>query len=252
MPLDAAGREPGSAHYGEPKHDPAPSGASEGPKVGGGSKLSKKLGPLPVWGWGAVAAGVLFVLWYRARSSASSSASMSGTGATSLPSSGAGVTYPNSGGMSPLDTSLNDLVHAQEAVIQSLQGTNAQLVAQGQAPAVQPPAAPGSNPVTDLYQRLLGRAPDTGGAAFFGPELGSTPTSRQTLQAFQQVAQSPEGLAYAAAHPHDFWTGAYEEVLNREPDAAGIQYWQNLAQTTSQTNAATQFANTSKTETGVK
>lgn len=233
MPLDAAGREPGAAHYGEPSHASAPSGD---PKPGG-SKLSKKLGPLPLWGWGVVGAAVLGFLWYRARSASSSTTATSATG-TDLSGLGA---VPTSSGMSPLDTSLQNLVNAQQAVIQSLQSN---------APGTSTSVASSSftQPVTNLYNNLLGRAPDTSGATFFGNELGQNPTSSEVLQAFQQIGASSEAQQYAAANPQAFWTGAYREVLNREPDAAGIQYWQHLAQTTSLQNATQQFAASAKSE----
>lgn len=242
MPLDVAGREPGAPGYEGPAHHSAPSGEGT-PSGKGGSKLSKKLGPLPLWGWGVVGAAVLGFLYYRSRSGGTTSAS-SATGATGTIGS-----VPVGSAQDPVVTGLNDLVHAQQAVIQSLTpGASAA----GATVGTQVGAAPGSTPVSNLYSNLLGRSPDAGGATFFGGELGANPTSQSVLQAFQQVASSPEGLAYAASHPQDFWTGAYREVLNREPDAAGIQYWQHLAQTTSQQNATQQFALAAKKEEGLK
>lgn len=237
MPLDAAGHEPGSPDYSGPAHHSSPSADGKSPaKLSG---LGKKVGPLPLWGWGVIGAAVLGFFVLRARASSTTSAS-SPTGSTA---NVGGI--PTGGAMTPLDTSLNDLVNAQQAVIQSLQSQAASV------PSVQTDAVTG-NPVSNLYGNLLGRTPDTSGATFFGNELGKNPTSNNVLQAFQQIASSPEGQQYAAQNPSAFWTGAYREVLNREPDAAGVQYWQHLAQTTSVQNATAQFSTAAKNEEGLK
>ncbi len=89
--------------------------------------------------------------------------------------------------------------------------------------------------VDGVYQRLLGRAADDGGRAFFASALDG----RQTLQRVEAaVASSPE---YAQSHPgasgfldalfngadhlRALVSGAYQQVLHRAGDAAGLDYW---------------------------
>ncbi len=89
--------------------------------------------------------------------------------------------------------------------------------------------------VDGVYQRLLHRAADDGGRAFFASALDGG----QTLQRVEAaVAASPE---YAQSHPgasgfldalfngpdhlRTLVSGAYQQVLHRAADAAGLDYW---------------------------
>ncbi len=87
--------------------------------------------------------------------------------------------------------------------------------------------------VDGVYQRLLGRAADAGGMTFFASALDAGQAVQQVEAA---VASSPE---YAQAHGGGFLdalfngtdhlkslvSGAYQQVLHRAGDAAGLAYW---------------------------
>ncbi len=89
--------------------------------------------------------------------------------------------------------------------------------------------------VDGVYQRLLNRAADEGGRAFFASALDGGQTVQQVEAA---VAASPE---YAQSHPgasgfldalfngadhlRALADGAYQQVLRRAGDAAGLDYW---------------------------
>ncbi len=65
------------------------------------------------------------------------------------------------------------------------------------------------------YEDLLGRAPDSGGLAYWNALL-SAGTSRSTVA--YDIATSPEGRG-------DLVAGYYEAYLGRAPDAGGLSYW---------------------------
>lgn len=84
--------------------------------------------------------------------------------------------------------------------------------------------------IAQMYQDVLGRAPDTGGAEYWQQQFGNEidPTE---LAAFRQAA-APELAAQTAAQNAQLQnqsanqvTDLYKTALDRAPDAAGLQYW---------------------------
>ncbi len=88
--------------------------------------------------------------------------------------------------------------------------------------------------VDGVYQRLLNRAADEGGRAFFASALDAGQTVQQVESA---VASSPEyarthggggfldALFNGTDHLKSLVSGAYQQVLHRAGDAAGLDYW---------------------------
>jgi hypothetical protein len=91
----------------------------------------------------------------------------------------------------------------------------------GVAPAPPISAAAAQAYVNAVYQGLLGRAPDAGGASYWAAALVAA-TSRATF-------------TNALAHSDEFYRvkvieTAYSRYLHRAPDAAGLQYWTSQMQ----------------------
>ncbi len=108
-----------------------------------GSKLTKKLGPLPVWGWAIVGGAVLVVVyrWYSAKNAAASAATTAATapttGTTGLGSADTGAGA--GGGSSGAGNGYNDGGTGQLAAILAQlqsQGIGATSAGPGTAPAV--------------------------------------------------------------------------------------------------------------------
>jgi len=87
----------------------------------------------------------------------------------------------------------------------------------------QPPTT--ESKVTEIYVATFGRAPDTAGLAYWvGQVAAGSLTLDQVAQSFfdqpETKAKYPEGTSYAS-----FITTIYQNVLNRDPDQAGLNYW---------------------------
>ncbi len=86
--------------------------------------------------------------------------------------------------------------------------------------------------VDGVYQRLLNRPADNGGRAFFASSLDNGQSVQQVESA---VASSPEyaqshagfldALFNGTDHLKTLVNGAYEQVLRRAGDSAGLDYW---------------------------
>ena len=70
--------------------------------------------------------------------------------------------------------------------------------------------------VTSLYQNVLGRAPDSGGNAFWLNALASGASRTQVAFGF---LTSPEAAAKQTT------SADYSGILNRSPDAGGLNFW---------------------------
>jgi Ca2+-binding RTX toxin-like protein len=95
-------------------------------------------------------------------------------------------------------------------------------------------------PVILAYQAIYGRVPDAGGLEYWtgvyesnhGLDNPNTTTVNETmvavLKAFVNPAQTPEFVSRYGANPSgdQFVAAAYQNVLNRAPDQAGLTYWQ--------------------------
>jgi len=73
--------------------------------------------------------------------------------------------------------------------------------------------------IANLYQGVLGRAPDAGGAAYWAERFGSE-VDPEEAALFTQAAE-PELIARTPAHIANL----YKEVLGRAPDTGGAAYW---------------------------
>jgi S-layer protein len=95
-------------------------------------------------------------------------------------------------------------------------------------------------PVILAYQAIYGRVPDAGGLEYWtgvyesnhGLDNPDTTTVDEALvavlKAFVNPAQTPEFVSRYGANPSgdQFVAAAYQNVLNRAPDQAGLTYWQ--------------------------
>jgi hypothetical protein len=76
--------------------------------------------------------------------------------------------------------------------------------------------------VDELYQRVLGRPADPAAKAYWADRLTSG-TAESTFASF--VYGSPELYGRAGGTPTGYVALLYRDVLGREPDAAGADYW---------------------------
>lgn len=75
--------------------------------------------------------------------------------------------------------------------------------------------------ITEMYQDVLGRAPDAGGLQFWLDRLAD---GARTQDIGAQFYSSPEYVE--ASGSTDAWLGRlYRALLDREPDASGLAYW---------------------------
>ena len=91
-------------------------------------------------------------------------------------------------------------------------GTGAAPTTAGQIP---PPSAPApiSAGIQSLYQDILYRAPDAGGAEYWQQRFGDT------------VDETERNLFMQAAKPEQQVADMYRNVLGRDPDPGGLTYW---------------------------
>lgn len=106
--------------------------------------------------------------------------------------------------------------------------TAAALTVAGASPAaaVTPPNGPDALSIDRLYHAYFLRDPDPGGLAFWR----STHASGTPLSAISaEFARSAEfGARYGALDDTEFVRLVYRNVLERDPDAAGLAYWTGL------------------------
>ncbi|MEZ5228181.1 MAG: DUF4214 domain-containing protein, partial [Acidimicrobiales bacterium] len=85
------------------------------------------------------------------------------------------------------------------------------------------PLRPEEGQIERLYRAVFDRSPDPEGFAYWF-RLRSTTTSLETIAA--EFITSPEFAAVAGAPSDDeFVVRLYRNVLDREPDADGLEYW---------------------------
>lgn len=78
--------------------------------------------------------------------------------------------------------------------------------------------------VARLYQAGLGRAPDTAGLSFWAGRVQAGAPLEELAQGFLGSAEFQARIG-ANATDAQFVAGLYRNVLGREPDAGGLQYW---------------------------
>lgn len=93
--------------------------------------------------------------------------------------------------------------------------------------------------VTRLYREILRREPDPAGHRFWLETLRSRRLLVASLAA--QLYASPERHAAAGGTDHAWLAGLYREVLRREPDPAGLDYWAGTARARGRAAVATAF-----------
>lgn len=87
--------------------------------------------------------------------------------------------------------------------------------------------------VTELYRNVLGRAPDSDGATYWQNQLTSGAQDRaQLLVGFSESSENVSASAsvfsngvFAPSQTAISVLAAYQTVLGRAPDAAGLAYW---------------------------
>ena len=79
--------------------------------------------------------------------------------------------------------------------------------------------------VRDLYLGTLGRPPDSGGLSFWVNELRSGRASVPSVSA--QFYASPEYFQRSGGTTSAWITDLYRQILHRDPDAGGLEYWVN-------------------------
>ena len=92
-------------------------------------------------------------------------------------------------------------------------------------------AASASDPISSLYQSVLGRAPDAGGLAYWNQQLANGVPLATIQQQFQASPEANKNTAATntstASTASDPISGLYQSVLGRAPDAGGKAYWQS-------------------------
>lgn len=78
--------------------------------------------------------------------------------------------------------------------------------------------------VARLYQAALGRAPETGGLSFWAGRVQAGVPLAELARGFLDSAEFQARIG-ANATDTQFVTVLYRNVLGREPDAGGLQYW---------------------------
>ena len=109
--------------------------------------------------------------------------------------------------------------------------------------------------VTDiggLYQSVLGRAPDAGGAAYWAQQFGNTIGPEQVAIFRNAAAPELAATGYGGTAASGSSTAAipsglssvsdlYQQILGRAPEAEGLQYWQQQFGNTIDPNEIAQF-----------
>jgi hypothetical protein len=77
--------------------------------------------------------------------------------------------------------------------------------------------------LSNMYQGILGRAPDEGGLDYWHGQLESGDMNEQ--QIFKSFAESPEFQGLYKNNPNDAIGDLYQYSFNRAPDQGGLDYW---------------------------
>jgi hypothetical protein len=208
----------------------APSGGGEGGALHGAHMpgfLTKKYGPLSGWAWGLIiAVGLGLIMYMRSRSAASSTGQGTATGSGALDVSGAPVGSGATGFTADQLGQLSSIVNGEVATGLANAAPGSSSTDTGGTTAA---SAPATNPlsayVNEEFSNLLGRAPDAGGASYWGGQLANGQTSSQQ---FLAIESTPEAAARASSDASSFVQGQYEQVLGRQADSAGLAYWTGI------------------------
>ncbi len=87
--------------------------------------------------------------------------------------------------------------------------------------------------ITELYDRILHRAPDSAGLAFWRSEVGARGRPRVAADFFASIESRRDRV-----------TRLYAEILDRAPDVAGREYWAGRLRTTNDVRLAASLAST--------
>ncbi len=109
--------------------------------------------------------------------------------------------------------------------------------------------------IAAFYQGVLGRQPDLSGMEYWANDLAKGDSLVDIANAFinstEFIARFPSAAASAdQGGPHDqaFVTALYNNILDRAPDTAGLNYWVNSLATGTETRATLLTAFTGSTE----
>jgi len=98
-----------------------------------------------------------------------------------------------------------------------------------------------SEPIARLYYAILDRAPDTEGMSFWMQAYRNGKTLEEITEAFLNLPEYLEGQGERT--DLEFIEALYRDVLDREPDGLGAQFWvMQLAQGESRANVILGFA----------
>lgn len=89
--------------------------------------------------------------------------------------------------------------------------------------------------ITDLYDRILHRAPDSAGLAFWRSEIGTRGRARVAGDFFASIESRRDRV-----------TRLYQEILGRAPDGPGREYWAGRLRTTNDVRLAASLASTAE------
>lgn len=89
--------------------------------------------------------------------------------------------------------------------------------------------------VADLYDRILHRAPDSAGLAFWRREVGTRGRARVAADFFASIESRRDRV-----------TRLYQEILGRAPDAEGREYWADRLRTVNDVRLAASLASASE------
>lgn len=204
------------------------------PEGGGGFSLKKKVGPLPLWGWGAIGVGILAFLYYRSKNAGG------GTPAvlpTAMGATGDANANGNPVGYDALSSQITGVAGQLGTLQQQLAGSMGTTSTSGVT-------TPATGQAGSWYTSFLGRPADTAGASFWNNQI----QSGGALSAFQQLESTPEAQQYAANNPGAVVGAEYTQFLNRPADAAGLAYWTQYLNMNGAAAESAAFLNSARAE----
>ena len=154
-------------------------------------------------------------------------------------------------GQSQLDA-LNGVDNSVLSVVDAIRAMNdsvvAALSALADGMAQSAPAQNNASLVDSVYQTVLGRAPDAGGAAYWQDRLQSGSLDYDQLAAaiasgaISNQTESTAGKSNASDYLGSAVAAAYQTVLGRTPDSGGAAYWLGQLQSGAVTGDQLQLA----------
>lgn len=146
--------------------------------AGKGHGLSKKVGPLPIWGWAAVVIGAYLMFRYLQARSANNAAATAanGTGGGLAPNNAAGIPTPGSttSGTTPDTTTVSGWLAAAQAALQNLGLDNNTINQALQNYAAGIPLQQSEYNIVESAIKIVGAAPSSLGNPALASQGGGT------------------------------------------------------------------------------